>query len=113
MRKSVAALGFAVGAVMAAACHTNQATGVLHMCKTDVSSITSPAPGVITLKGNFYADESVIVHAGSVSVGTGTPATDRTSFSFVNVPSGTQSIDVIVSCDGGEDHIGATTVVVQ
>jgi hypothetical protein len=112
MRTLITAIGFAAAAVAITACHSDD-NGQNAMCKTDVSSITSPATGVITLVGSFYSDESVIVHAGSVSVGSATPATDRDLFSFTGVPSGIQSIDVIVSCKGGQDHIGATSVVVR
>ncbi len=113
MRSSVAALSITAFALLAGACHTDSETGVQHMCKTDVSSITSPAPGVITLMGKFYADESVIVTAGGVQVGSGTPASDRTAFSFINVPSGSQTLEVIASCQGGQDHIASETVVVK
>lgn len=84
-------------------------------CFSDVSGYTSPAAGVLTLQGHFYTTESILVRdaATHVQVAGGTPATDRTSFSFINVPSGTHSYEVIASCNSGQNTVFSQTFVIQ
>jgi hypothetical protein len=83
-------------------------------CKTDITNFTSPAPGALTMSGHFYANESVIITSSkSTQSVSGTPATDRTSFTLVNLPSGEQSVHVVISCDGGQEDLGSQTVTVQ
>ena len=83
-------------------------------CKTDITDFSSPAPGALTLKGHFYADESVIVTSSKATQSvSGTPATDRTSFTLANLPSGEQSVHIVISCNGGQEDLGSPTVTVQ
>jgi hypothetical protein len=82
-------------------------------CKTDFTSYTSPAPGTVTFTGNFYSNESVILMDGdgTMTFATGTPATDRTSFTLTGLPSGTQRYKFRVSCAAGEADIATTLTI--
>jgi hypothetical protein len=113
MRHQVMAI--ALVAVLGGACANDNFGGssVTDQCKTDVTSITSPAAGVATLKGNFYASESVIIRDGNTQIASGTPASDRTSFSLSGLPSGTHSWSIIISCNQGQDNLGLSTFVVM
>ena len=76
-------------------------------CQTVITSqFSSPAPGALTLHGQFYANETVIVEyqsgAQTVSVH-GTPPTDRTSLTLTGLPSGSRSFDLFASCLAGQD----------
>jgi hypothetical protein len=84
-------------------------------CFSDVSGYTSPAPGVLTLQGHFYNTESILVRdfTTHAQVAGGTPASDRTSFTFTGVPSGSHSYEVIVSCNSGQNTLLTETFVVQ
>ena len=85
------------------------------VCISTVDDHTSPAPGVLTLKGSFYSNESILVRdvqTGTV-VASGTPATNRDAFTFINVPSGTHSYQIIVSCSKGQDTLDTAVYVVQ
>jgi hypothetical protein len=113
MRHQVVAI--ALVAMLAGACANDDSSGstLTDQCKTDVSSITSPTAGVVTLNGSFYSTESVIIRDGGTQVVSGTPASDRSSFSFVDVPSGTHSWHIIISCDQGQDDLGGFNFVVK
>src|ERR1019366_10706135 len=84
-------------------------------CFSDVSGYASPAPGVLTLQGHFYSTESILVRdaATHTQVAGGTPASDRTSFSFTGVPSGSHSYEVIASCNSGQNTVLTQIFVVQ
>jgi hypothetical protein len=108
-----------VGAAMVAACAGGNGPNGAELCKTQITGYSSPAPGVLTLKGQFFADESVILQTGAtypitpVQVfGTATPASDRTALSFTNMPSGIHSYNIIISCASGREDRGdlATSV---
>ena len=84
-------------------------------CFSDVSGYTSPAPGVLTLQGHFYTTESILVRdAGThAQVAGGTPASDRTSFSFTGVPSGSHTYEIVASCNSGQNTVLTQTFIVQ
>jgi hypothetical protein len=84
-------------------------------CMSTVTAATSPASGVLTLTGNFYSNESVIVRdeRTNTQVASGTPATNRTSFSFVGITPGIHTFEIIASCDNGQQDIGGETVTIQ
>jgi hypothetical protein len=86
-------------------------------CKTQITGSTSPAPGVLTLNGQFYSDETVLlqtVQSGqTVTVGSGTPASNRTAFTLINMPSGNRVYNLVISCAGGQDDRGSVTYLVQ
>lgn len=84
-------------------------------CFSDVSGYSSPAAGVLTLQGHFYTTESILVRDATThaQVAGGTPATDRTSFSFVGLPSGSHSYEIIASCNSGQNTVLTQTFVVQ
>lgn len=76
-------------------------------CLSTYDSYTSPTTGVLTLQGHFLSNESILVRDAATNnlVASGTPATDRTSFSFTNIPSGTHGYDIVASCDAGQETI--------
>jgi hypothetical protein len=76
-------------------------------CRSTLSTFTSPAPGVVTLTGHFYSDESIEILDldASTVVAEGTPATDRTSFTFTGVPSGVRYYLIKVSCSAGQENL--------
>lgn len=84
-------------------------------CRSTVDSYTSPATGVLTLQGHFYANESILIRnvQGNALVASGTPASDRTSFTFTNIPSGTHGYDIIASCDAGQETVTSGVYDVQ
>ena len=107
---SAIAFALALGTVMAAACHSTDATGVPHNCNMRVNSITQPRAGVMTLVGKCYANEYFVVYSGSLYVGNGPPSVDQTEYSIGFVPYGAQNIAIDVTCEGGKDHIGPISV---
>ncbi|HEY4320416.1 MAG TPA: hypothetical protein VGM77_04480 [Gemmatimonadales bacterium] len=115
MRLASAALVLA--ALFAAGCANDDifdgSSTLTDKCKTDVTGVSSPTTGAITLAGQFYASESVIIRDGTTQIASGTPATDRTAFTFTSVPSGTHSWEILISCDAGQDDLGMTTFVVK
>ena len=88
-------------------------TTPLANCKTGFTSYTSPVTGAVTFTGNFYANESVILmnQDGQMTYATGTPATDRTSFTLTGLPSGTQRYQFVVSCADGQVSITTTLTI--
>jgi hypothetical protein len=70
-------------------------------CFTSITGYTSPATGVLTFQGHFFDNESILVRDAETNaqVASGTPATDRSSFTFTGIPSGMHSYDVYVSCE--------------
>ena len=84
-------------------------------CFSDVSGYASPATGVLTLQGHFYSTESILVRDGAThtQIVGGTPATDRTSFTFTGVPSGSHYYEIIASCNSGQNAVLTQTFVVQ
>ena len=84
-------------------------------CDTSVDDlITSPAPGVATLHGEFFSNETVIVQEtdGTV-IASGTPDSNRNAFSFTGIPSGTHRYEIVISCDAGREEIGGFTFDIQ
>jgi hypothetical protein len=77
-------------------------------CSTEVTSITSPAPGVATMHGDFLSDESVIIQEtdGTV-IAQGTPDSDRNAFTLTGVPSGDHHYEIVISCGGGRENLGS------
>ena len=78
--------------------------------KTSVTGGTSPAVGALTLTGQFYADETVIlsyVSGGQVKTASGTPATDRNTLTLIGLPSGQNSYGIVVSCKDGQEDDGS------
>jgi hypothetical protein len=84
-------------------------------CKSTVTGASSPGAGALTLTGQFYANESIIVRdeRTSTQVASGTPASDRTSFSFTGLTAGIHTFEIIASCDNGQQDIGGETVTIQ
>jgi hypothetical protein len=108
-------LGAVVVLVSAISCSTDEEDTALTSsnCETHYTNYSSPAAGVLTLTGNFFASETVLIQthaaAGSrMTVANGTPATDRTSFTFTNMPSGTHEYFLVVSCEAGIDSYDVT-----
>jgi hypothetical protein len=104
----------ATGVLLAgvASCGGPQTTPLAN-CKTDFTSYTSPAPGTVTFTGNFYSNESVILmdQGGTMTFATGTPATNRTSFTLTGIPSGTQRFKFRISCADGQIDIATTLTI--
>lgn len=88
------------------ACRDNTSDGPAK-CRSTLSLFTSPAPGTVTLKGQFYADESILIYdfATNSIVAQGTPATDRTSFTLTGLPSGQRDYLIKASCANGQETI--------
>lgn len=86
------------------------------ICQTRVTSTSSPAPGALTLTGQFFADESVILQyadGNQTRSATGTPATDRTSFTLTGLPSGEKTYTLIISCAAGQENNGSHSYTVK
>jgi hypothetical protein len=83
-------------------------------CMSTVTGVSSPATGALTLRGNFYSNESIIVRdeQTNTQVASGTPASDRTSFTFTGITSGFHTFEIIASCDAGQVDIGGETVTI-
>jgi hypothetical protein len=85
-------------------------------CLSTVTSGTSPAAGVLTLTGEFYPDESVILGYdinGQHHTAVGTPGTQRTTLTLIGLPSGGRIYTVLVSCNSGQDDDGSQFFTVQ
>ena len=86
------------------------------LCATDITGGSSPAPGTLTLTGDFHSDESVILSFlvnGVTKQVSGTPASDRTSFTLTGLPSGDVSVSITISCDAGRENNGTRTFTVK
>ena len=82
-------------------------------CLSWIKDYSSPAPGYLTLTGGFYSNESILIRdSGGNLLASGTPATDRSSFTFSGLPSGARQLTIIASCDAGQRQIdqGAYTI---
>lgn len=80
------------------------------ICQTTVTSTSSPTTGALTLTGQFYANETVILQysdGNQTRSATGTPATDRSSFTLTGLPSGDKTYTLIISCAGGQENNGS------
>ena len=102
-------------AVLVSACGSDEENNA-DICKTEVTAASSPVTGALTLSGMFYSDETVILSyldGGITKQVSGTPATDRTSFTLTGLPSGDKSFTVIVSCDAGRENNGSRTYTVK
>ena len=87
-------------------------------CKTKTDLVTtSPGPGLLRFTGQFYADETVMLQTVTNgvrnTVASGTPATDRTSFTFSGLPSGDRFYYLVISCAAGQDDRGQTNYTVM
>jgi hypothetical protein len=108
LRLTMAACVFAV---TAAACSSDPSSE--NTCRSSIANYSSPATGALTLTGNFYANESILIRDGAGRLlASGTPASDRTAFTLTGLQSGTQTLTVIASCDAGQRQIdqGAYTI---
>lgn len=82
-------------------------------CRSSLSRFTSPAPGVVTLTGQFYKTESILIYqfddntssSASTLVASGTPATDRTTFTFTGLQSGVHYLLIKASCNNGQENL--------
>ncbi|MEP6833076.1 MAG: hypothetical protein ABJB74_06760 [Gemmatimonas sp.] len=105
-----------VTVLIMAACTATDEFEDQDICKTTVTAATSPVTGALTLSGMFYANETVILsysENGVTKQVQGTPATDRTAFTLTGLPSGDQSVTVIISCDAGRENNGSRTYTVK
>jgi hypothetical protein len=93
--------------IVAFGCGDDQESTDPVTCETEVSSITSPAPGTATMHGDFFHDESVIIQEtdGTV-IAQGTPDSDRNAFTLTGVPSGAHHYEIVISCDAGRENLG-------
>jgi hypothetical protein len=95
----------------AAACNSDDSNGAsADICQTTVTGTTSPTTGALTLNGQFYANETVILQysdGNQTKSATGTPATDRSSFTLTGLPSGDKTYTLIISCAGGQENNGS------
>jgi hypothetical protein len=83
-------------------------------CKTDITDFSSPAPGQLRMTGHFYADESVIISSNSLPQAvSGTPTSERTTFTLGGLPSGEQTLHIRISCNGGQEDLGSQVVTVE
>jgi hypothetical protein len=96
-------------------CEDDLAARADSKCFTILSDVTSPGPGVVTLTGHFFDSESVLIRDASTNnlLASGTPSTDRSTFTFTGIPSGSQSLDIVVSCDGGQQDMGTRVLTVK
>ena len=117
-RANVASVVAAVLAavVLISACGGDDDSESQDICKTTITAGTSPITGALTLSGMFYSDETVILSYldnGVTKQVSGTPATDRTSFTLTGLPSGDQSLSIIISCDAGRENNGSRLFTVK
>jgi hypothetical protein len=103
------ALGIGIVAALAS-CKEANSMGSTVSCLSQIDSAASPVAGALTFYGHFYANESLLLqttqNSQSVTVASGTPATDRTSFTLTGLPSGTTNFFIVFSCRGGQDNRG-------
>lgn len=86
------------------------------ICATDITGGSSPAPGTLTLSGDFHSNETVILSFldnGVTKQVSGTPATDRSSFTLTGLPTGDVSVSITISCDAGRENNGTRTFTVR
>lgn len=86
------------------------------ICATDITGGSSPAPGTLTLSGDFHSNETVILSFldnGVTKQVSGTPASDRSSFTLTGLPSGDVSVSITISCDAGRENNGTRTFTVR
>lgn len=71
----------------------------------------------LNVPSHFFHNESVImrrtVNGQTTTVASGTPDADRPSFAFTGLPSGTLTLDVVISCSPGQDDLGSATYIVM
>jgi hypothetical protein len=95
------------GTVLATAC-SKRVTSVV--CQSTVTGATSPASGTLTLMGQFYPDESVILGYdvnGQHRTAIGTPSTQRTALTLFGLPSGLREFSILISCNNGQQDDGS------
>ena len=110
--RSLLVLSLVIVAGSQAACDSSKVS--TDKCKTDITDFSSPAPGQLRMTGRFYADESVIITSDKLPQAvSATPASDRTNFTVGNLPSGEQSLRITISCNGGQEDLGAVLVTVE
>ena len=116
-RSSVSLFVVACTALLSASCGDSTPTEFTDKCETDVTGATSPVTGALTLTGNFYANESVLLQYldanGKTQQASGTPATDRTSFTLTGLPSGEKTYTIIISCSEGQENNGSHSYTVK
>ncbi|MEP6781713.1 MAG: hypothetical protein ABJC26_17570 [Gemmatimonadaceae bacterium] len=86
------------------------------ICQTTVTGTSSPTTGALTLTGQFYANETVILQysdGNQTRSATGTPATDRSAFTLTGLPSGEKTYTLIISCAGGQENNGSHSYTVK
>jgi hypothetical protein len=94
-----------------AACQSDLEKKASSDCFSEVTDYSSPGAGILMLKGHFYHTESILVRDADThaQVAGGTPDTDRSTFTFTGVPSGSHYYEVIASCDGGQSTLVTQT----
>ena len=103
-------LGFVAIALTAACSSDSESGNSADICKTNVTATSSPTTGALTLTGQFYADETVILQysdGNQTRSATGTPATDRSAFTLTGLPSGDKTYTLIISCAAGQENNGS------
>lgn len=79
-------------------------------CATQVDSISYPSSGFAQLHGSFYSTESVLIkETDGTLISQGTPDSDRNAFTLSNIPTGTHTYEIFVSCDSGQESLGDFT----
>lgn len=79
-------------------------------CATEVNSITYPSSGFAQLHGSFYSTETVLIkETDGTLISQGTPDSDRNAFTLSNIPTGTHTYEIFVSCDSGQESLGNFT----
>ncbi|MEP6764559.1 MAG: hypothetical protein ABJB66_09630 [Gemmatimonadaceae bacterium] len=117
--QSLAAAALAYSALIAiAACSPNVTDGQnMDICQTAVDGATSPSTGFLTLDGQFYANESVILQYTDANhmqhQVSGTPQTDRNVFTLGGLPSGVNTYTIIISCSAGQENNGSHNYTVK
>lgn len=71
----------------------------------------SPAPGTLTLQGEFFPDETVLLQytvGGQNKQMALTTAVERTQLTFTGLPSGSLEYRVVISCSSGQENLGSS-----
>jgi len=91
-------------------------------CSSNVDFVgnppSSPAAGALTLHGNFYPEESVLLGytdpaTGQTRTAVGTPPDQRTVMTLTGLPSGTRTYLISLSCSDGTHIVGQYSFTVK
>ena len=81
-------------------------------CQTFTNAHSTPATGTLTLGGQFFPDETVLLQytvGGQYKQMALKPAAEATEITFTGLPSGSLEYDLVISCSSGQENLGTRT----